>query len=306
MENATSTVAGRGRIYDDITQTIGNTPLIRLRRVTEGCQADGRRQAGELQPALVGQGPHRRGDDRRGRGRRARSSKDTVIIEPTSGNTGIGLAFTCAARGYKLIVTMPESMSLERRRLLKAFGAEIVLTPGGRGHARRGRARPRSWSRTRRTRSCRSSSRTRPIPRSTARPRPRRSGATPTARSTSSSPASAPAARSPAAARCSRAASRRCKVIAVEPVNSPVISQLAQPEPLKPGPAQDPGHRRRVHPRRPQRRGHRRSGHGPRRRRVRDGPPAGPRGGDALRHLLRRRRRRGDRRSPGGRRTPAS
>ena len=65
----------RGRIYDDITQTIGNTPLIRLRRVTSGCQADGRRQAGELQPALVGQGPDRRGDDRRGRGRRARSPR---------------------------------------------------------------------------------------------------------------------------------------------------------------------------------------------------------------------------------------
>src|SRR6516225_6958082 len=105
MENATSTVAPRGRIYDDITQTIGNTPLIRLRRVTEGCaaEADGR------------------------------IHKDTVIIEPTSGNTGIALAFTCAARGYRLVVTMPESMSLERRRLIKAFGAEIVLTPAAEG-----------------------------------------------------------------------------------------------------------------------------------------------------------------------------
>jgi cysteine synthase A len=122
----------RGRIYDDITQTIGNTPLIRLRRVTSGCRA-------EVVAKLENFNPLWSVKDRIGVAMidaaeaDGRISKDTVIVEPTSGNTGIALAFTCAARGYRLIVTMPESMSLERRRLLKAFGAEIVLTPAAEG-----------------------------------------------------------------------------------------------------------------------------------------------------------------------------
>src|SRR4051795_6828562 len=122
----------RGRIYDDITQTIGNTPLIRLRRVKKGCKAD-------VVAKLENFNPLWSVKDRIGVAmidaaeRDGKITKDTVIVEPTSGNTGIALAFTCAARGYKLMVTMPESMSVERRRLLKAFGAEIVLTPAAEG-----------------------------------------------------------------------------------------------------------------------------------------------------------------------------
>jgi cysteine synthase A len=132
MENATAEVACRGRIYDDITQTIGNTPLIRLRKVTEGCQA-------EVVAKLESFNPLWSVKDRIGVAMidaaeaDGRITKDTVIIEPTSGNTGIALAFTCAARGYRLVVTMPESMSRERRRLIKTFGAEIVLTPEAEG-----------------------------------------------------------------------------------------------------------------------------------------------------------------------------
>jgi cysteine synthase len=122
----------RGRIYDDITQTVGSTPLIRLRRVTSGCQAEVVAKLESFNPLWsvkdrIGVAMINAGEEQ------GKIKKDTVIVEPTSGNTGIALAFTCAARGYRLIVTMPESMSLERRRLLKALGAEIVLTPATEG-----------------------------------------------------------------------------------------------------------------------------------------------------------------------------
>jgi cysteine synthase len=122
----------RGRIYDDITQAIGATPLIRLRRVVGDAKATVVAKMESFNPLWsvkdrIGVAMITAGE------RDGKIKPGTTIIEPTSGNTGIGLAFTCAARGYKLIVTLPDTMSLERRRLLKAFGAEVVLTPGEKG-----------------------------------------------------------------------------------------------------------------------------------------------------------------------------
>jgi cysteine synthase A len=118
----------RGHIYDDITQTFGSTPLIRLRRIIGDARAT-------VVAKLENFNPLWSVKDRIGVAmidaaeKAGKIKPETVIVEPTSGNTGIGLAFTCAARGYKLTVTMPDSMSLERQRLLKAFGATLILTP---------------------------------------------------------------------------------------------------------------------------------------------------------------------------------
>ena len=121
-----------GRIYNDIVETVGRTPLVRLNRVTGGAPATILLKCEFFNP--LGSVKDRIGmsmiEDAE---RRGLINKDTTIIEPTSGNTGIALAFVCAARGYKLVLTMPETMSLERRTLLAMLGAKLVLTPGTEG-----------------------------------------------------------------------------------------------------------------------------------------------------------------------------
>jgi cysteine synthase A len=120
------------RIYEDITQTIGNTPLVRLNRVTAGLRAT-------VVAKLECFNPLSSVKDRIGVAmieaaeRAGLIKEDTIILEPTSGNTGIALAFVCAARGYRLTLVMPETFSVERRRLLRALGAELILTPGAEG-----------------------------------------------------------------------------------------------------------------------------------------------------------------------------
>ena len=120
------------KIYEDITKTIGNTPLVRINNLTKGFNAT-------ILAKLESFNPLSSVKDRIGVSmmdaaeKSGKINKNTTIIEPTSGNTGISLAFVCAARGYRLILTMPETMSVERRQLLKIFGAELVLTEGPRG-----------------------------------------------------------------------------------------------------------------------------------------------------------------------------
>ena len=119
-------------IANDITETIGNTPLVRLNKLTEGLDAEVLVKIESFNPvssvkdrigvALIEEGE-----------RQGKIKEGTVLVEPTSGNTGIALAFVAAAKGYRLILTMPDTMSIERRKLLAVFGAEIVLTPGADG-----------------------------------------------------------------------------------------------------------------------------------------------------------------------------
>ena len=221
-------------IHEDITQCIGHTPLVRLKRIAGSAGAT-------IAAKLESFNPLWSVKDRIGRAMIDAAERDgkigpgTIIIEPTSGNTGIALAFVCAARGYKLQVTMPESMSLERRRLLKALGAELILTPAAEGMG----------GAVRRAEELAASDKRYFIPqqfKNPANPEIHRKTTaeeiwqdTAAARSISSWPASARAGRSPGSAKCSSRASRGVQVVAVEPAVSPVITQHRAGQPLKPG-----------------------------------------------------------------------
>ncbi|MDB5174617.1 MAG: cysK, partial [Phycisphaerales bacterium] len=122
----------QGRIFNDITETIGGTPLVRINRLVPKDHATVLAKCEFFNPLAsvkdrIGLAMIEAGE------RAGKINKDTLIVEPTSGNTGIALAFVCAAKGYKLVLTMPESMSIERRRLLKALGARVELTPAAEG-----------------------------------------------------------------------------------------------------------------------------------------------------------------------------
>ena len=284
---ATTVEKGIKGIRDDITRCIGNTPLVRLRRITEGCVRDGRRKLENFNPLWSVK-------DRIGRAmidaaeRDGKIKKDTVIIEPTSGNTGIALAYVCAARGYKLMVTMPESMSLERRRLLKAFGAEVILTPAAEGMPGAVRKAEELLAQNK---NCF-------MPQQFKNPANpeihRKTTAEEIWRDTDGKvdifvAGVGTGGTITGVGEVLKQRKPGVQIVAVEPVNSPVITQKKAGQELKPGQAHDPGHRRRLHSRRAERRHHRRRGAGERRRRHGNLAAAGQARRLHVRHQLRRR-----------------
>ena len=166
----------RGRIYDSILETIGNTPLVRIPRIAaeEGLVADVALKLEFFNP--IGSVKDRIGVNMiLALEAEGRIGPDTVLIEPTSGNTGIGLAFVAANRGYRLILTMPESVSIERRKMLAFLGAQLELTPREKGMGGAVARAANCWS-PRPGRSVRTSLAIRTIPKSIARQPPRKSG----------------------------------------------------------------------------------------------------------------------------------
>ena len=224
------------RIYDDNSQAIGNTPLVKLNNVTKNCKAtvlakvEGRNPAYSVKCRI---GANMIWDAEKS----GKLTKGKVIVEPTSGNTGIALAFTAAARGYKLILTMPESMSIERRRVMAVLGAELILTEAAKGMPGAIAKAKESLRAIRPSTSCLASSTIPPTPKSTSRPPVLKSGTTAMAPLTCSWPASAPVAPITGVSRyIKNEAGKAIESVAVEPTNSPVITQTMNGEAVKPGP----------------------------------------------------------------------
>jgi cysteine synthase A len=179
------------KIYEDNSLTIGHTPLVRLNRIGNGrilAKVESRNPSFSVKCRI---GANMIWDAEK----RGVLKPGVELVEPTSGNTGIALAYVAAARGYKLTLTMPETMSIERRKLLKALGANLVLTEGAKGMKVPFRKPKRLWPAIRRNTCCCSSSATRLTRKFTRRPPARKSGKIPTARLTSLSPAWVPAVR---------------------------------------------------------------------------------------------------------------
>ncbi len=215
----------RGRIYDDITETIGATPLVRLSRLAQQAGVEA-----EILAKLEFFNPIASVKDRIGVAMiealegEGRIGPETVLIEPTSGNTGIALAFAAAAKGYRLILTMPESMSLERRKMLALLGARLELTDPALGMKGAIARAQRAACRDRRIRSSPSSSRTRPTRRSTSPRRPRRSGPTPAGSLDVFVSGVGTGGTITGVGRVLRERAPACRIVAVEPEDSPVLS----------------------------------------------------------------------------------
>ena len=299
-----------GRIYNNIVETVGHTPLVKLNKVTAGLPATILLKCEFFNP--LGSVKDRIGmsmiEDAEKRGM---LKKDTVIIEPTSGNTGIALAFVAAAKGYKLILTMPETMSLERRTLLAMLGAKLVLTPGAEGMKgaiakaeQLAKETPNSW-----------------IPQqfdNPANPEIHRKTTAEEIWDDTDGKVDilvAAVGTGGTITGCVEVIKPRkpsFQAIAVEPKDSPVISQTLAGQPLKPGPHKIQGTGRGFHPQEPAFEGREgqsadRGMHpGFQRRRVCHGAAAGEGRGHFVRHFVRRKRRGGDSKWPSARRTRAS